>query len=239
MKDNHVVIWKLPVEIKEKVLFKMVADLDKHTKAVNCVRWSPNAEMLASCDDDSNIFIWRQREVNEKCWPLSDEESWYCFRSLRGHREDVYDLCFSPDSNFLLSGSIDCTAIVWNVQQGRSQLILDQHNKYVQGVAWDPLNKYFATISADGTLRIFDAKTKKVVVTCAKSVLPVPKESPFYKKSISLFYGEHLQTFFRRLSFSPDGKLILVPSGHATIDGTHNLQFSNSSYIFSRYCLNK
>ena len=36
----------------------------------------------------------------------------------RGHIEDVYDLCWSPDGNNLISGSVDNSAIIWDVMKG-------------------------------------------------------------------------------------------------------------------------
>ena len=36
----------------------------------------------------------------------------------RGHIEDVYDLCWSSDSKYLMSGSVDNSVIVWNTTNG-------------------------------------------------------------------------------------------------------------------------
>src|SRR3954453_23936088 len=35
-----------------------------------------------------------------------------------------------------------------------------EHNHYVQGVAWDPLNEYVATQSSDRSVHIYTLKTK-------------------------------------------------------------------------------
>lgn len=43
----------------------VVADLARHQRAVNAVRWSPNGELLASGDDESVIFIWKQKSDTE------------------------------------------------------------------------------------------------------------------------------------------------------------------------------
>ena len=37
---------------------------------------------------------------------------------FRGHIEDVYDLCWSPDGNNLISGSVDNSAIIWDIVKG-------------------------------------------------------------------------------------------------------------------------
>lgn len=39
--------------------------------------------------------------------------------------------------------------------------ILDAHFHYVQGVAWDPLSKYVASLSSDRTCRIYANKPLK------------------------------------------------------------------------------
>lgn len=46
------------------------------------------------------------------------KENWTVIKMMRGHLEDVYDLCWSPDSAHLISGSVDNTAIVWDIQKG-------------------------------------------------------------------------------------------------------------------------
>lgn len=218
----------------------LAADLQRHQRAVNCVRWSPSGEYLASCDDESVIFIWRQKpetEVANICDEVSeaDKEVWLIHKILRGHVEDVYDLSWSQNSEFLLSGSVDNTAIVWEVQKGNKTLIRD-HKGFVQGVSWDPLNKYLATISTDRYFRLFDVQTKKIVQRNNKSILPVSASSSLHNKNVRLFHDDTLQTFFRRLCFSPEGTLIVVPSGVADDEGC-SAKPINMTYIYTRYSL--
>lgn len=78
-----------------------------------------------------------------------DKEIWLTYKVLRGHMEDVYDLCWSPNSMNLISGSVDNTAIMWDVHKGKSMCILSDHKSFVQGVAWDPQNQFIATLSTD------------------------------------------------------------------------------------------
>lgn len=42
----------------------------------------------------------------------------------RGHLEDVYDICWATDGNFMASASVDNTAIIWDVSKGSSVLFL-------------------------------------------------------------------------------------------------------------------
>ncbi|XP_035912077.1 chromatin assembly factor 1 subunit B [Anopheles stephensi] len=239
--DSHVLIWYM-IQNPEcgTINLELAADLTRHQRAVNAVRWSPSGELLASGDDESVIFIWKQKGESETLNILDttndqDKETWLTLKVLRGHMEDVYDLSWSANSQFLISGSVDNTAIVWDVQRGKNQAILQDHKGFVQGVAWDPQNKYLATLSTDRVFRVYDVKTKRVVSRCNKCVLPVPQSHPLRDKTVRLFHDDTLQTFFRRLCFSPDGNLIVAPSGVAEIEGVSKPL--HTTYIFTRNSL--
>ena len=58
-------------------------------------------------------------------------------------------MCWSRDGLTLISGSIDNSAIVWNVTNGDRIAILKEPKGFVQGVAYDPLGNYYAVMSTD------------------------------------------------------------------------------------------
>lgn len=101
---------------------------------------------------ESIIILWRQNEKQESSPSKDDTENkehWTSWKTLKGHLEDIYDISWSPDSNFLISGSVDNTAMLWDVKKGRSTAILSDHKGFVQGVSWDPCNEYVCTVSTD------------------------------------------------------------------------------------------
>jgi chromatin assembly factor 1 subunit B len=215
---------------------EIAADLTKHGKAVNCVRWSPNGEILASSDDDSVIITWTKKNSSEgnlfDDTEEGDKEVWCVFKMLRAHMEDIYDLSWSFDSLFLVSGSVDNKAIIWDVQKQKNLGMLE-HKGFVQGVAYDPLSKYVATLSSDRHFCVFDIQSKKKVQGLSKAVLPLPKSHEMFEKPTRLFHDDTLQTFYRRLTFSPDGNLIVAPAGCFEIDGS-TAKPVNTTYIFIR-----
>ncbi|XP_037949975.1 chromatin assembly factor 1 subunit B-like [Teleopsis dalmanni] len=239
--DTHVLIWYVELMSDDSdINLDLVADLSRHQRAVNCVKWSPNGELLASGDDESVIFIWKQKSENEPVNILDptneqDKEVWITLKILRGHMEDVYDLSWAPNSQFLVSGSVDNSAIIWDINKGKSISILNDHKGFVQGVAWDPKNQYIATLSTDRHLRIFDIQTKKVIHRISKGLLPALEGHELYERRIRYFHDDTLQTFFRRLCFTPDGKFLLTPSGITDYDGV--VRPINTLYVFSRYAL--
>ncbi|XP_046605773.1 chromatin assembly factor 1 subunit B [Neodiprion virginianus] len=237
--DSHVLIWHLTVNEVGATVVEFVGDLSRHQKAVNVVRFSPSGEILASGDDESAIMLWKERGEFEPP-PLAgddtnqNKEQWNLWKILRGHVEDVYDLSWSPDSNFLVSGSVDNTAILWDVEKGRSMGILSDHKGFVQGVSWDPSNQYVCTLSTDRQCRLFDINTKKTVQRVSKAKIPTPANHPLKDKTVRLFYDDTFQSFFRRLTFSPDGLLIIAPSGIIEPQESSE-KLSNATIIFSRH----
>ncbi|KAL3278163.1 hypothetical protein HHI36_013505 [Cryptolaemus montrouzieri] len=229
--DCHVLIWQIIIEDDGSVKQEVISDLKRHQRSVNVVKWSPTGTYLASADDDANIIIWQLKTDNIPSLDddSNDKETWNVLKIFRGHKEDIYDLCWSPDSSKLLSGSIDNTAILWDMQKGKSEQILTDHKGFVQGVAWDPKGQYIATISTDRICRIYDKIGKQVRARIAKGYLPVPSDHPLHEKEVKYFHDDTFKSFFRRLCFSPDGSVLIVPSGHIVPEEGKSL---NCTYIF-------
>ena len=132
-----------------------------HTATVNICRFSPNGMYLATGSDDSSIVIWTQRLRPISFGSTEEKIIWSNHKILRGHLSDVYDISWSPDSKYILSGSVDNSAIIFNIEKGKSVFRLNDHSNFVQGVSWDPRNKYIVTQSSDKTVRIYGNTNSK------------------------------------------------------------------------------
>ncbi|CAH1154758.1 unnamed protein product [Phaedon cochleariae] len=231
--DSHILIWQMTVCENGSVKQEVIADLTRHQKAVNTVRWSPSGQYLASADDDANIIVWQLKTDNI---PLlegesEDKEIWIVYKILRGHKEDVYDMCWSVDNKKLLSGSVDNTAILWDLVKGKMDHILSDHKGFVQGVAWDPKGQFLATISTDRICRLFDVSGKHVRARIHKGKLPLPSDHFLFEKESKYFHDDTFKSFFRRLEFSPDGSLLVVPSGHIQAEDCKKIL--NATLVFT------
>jgi chromatin assembly factor 1 subunit B len=82
---------------------------------------------------------------------------------LRGHVGDVNDLCWSNDSNYLVSSSLDGTVILWQIGGTKFNKVQTfcGHKKFVQGVSMDPFMKYIVSASSDSTVRIYKNRKLK------------------------------------------------------------------------------
>ncbi|GAA6033923.1 hypothetical protein JCM8097_000409 [Rhodosporidiobolus ruineniae] len=138
-----------------------LATLTQHTATVNCVRFAPQGETLASAGDDGNILIWVPGESTKKMGEseedrLYEKESWRVksmVRSMTG--KEIYDLAWSPDGEKIIAGSVDHSATVYDVATGLALCRITDHGNYVQGVAWDPLEQYIATQSSDRSMHVY------------------------------------------------------------------------------------
>lgn len=232
--DSHVLVWYIKEDNEEGYTLEVASDLTRHQKAVNVVRWSPNGELLASGDDDSVIFIWRlkpdaeHKNICDDSTSATCKETWITLKMLRGHMEDVYDLNWAPTSLHLVSASVDNSAIIWDINKGKHCAILQESQGFVQGVAWDPKNRFLVTLSSDRSFRTYDVSNFKMVAKSTKCTLPLPASHPLHGHTQRLYHDDTLQTFFRRCSFSPDGALVVAPSG--VLDGVKQ----HASFIYLR-----
>ncbi|XP_063080547.1 chromatin assembly factor 1 subunit B isoform X1 [Cavia porcellus] len=234
--DTAVRIWKVEKGPDGKAIVEFLSNLARHTKAVNVVRFSPTGEILASGGDDAVILLWRvndSKEPEQIAFQDEDEaqlnkENWTVVKTLRGHLEDVYDICWATDGNLMASASVDNTAIIWDVSKGQKMSIFNEHKSYVQGVTWDPLGQYVATLSCDRVLRVYSTQKKRVAFNVSKMLSGVGAEGE--ARSYRMFHDDSMKSFFRRLSFTPDGSLLLTPAG--CVESGENV--TNTTYVFSR-----
>ncbi|KAF2755212.1 WD40 repeat-like protein [Pseudovirgaria hyperparasitica] len=341
--DNNVRLWKIDGAGEERKV-TYLSTLMKHTQAVNVVRWSPRGEMLGSAGDDGNVLLWVPSETHSHQSfgedSSEDKETWRVKHMCRSTGTEIYDMAWSPDGQFFITGSTDNVVRIYNAHTATIVRQIAEHNHYVQGVAWDPLNEFVATQSSDRSVHIYTLKSKDGQFSLSQhnkvtkmdlparrisSTSPAPPEftsraaahfvaessgvaigspvpsapgtpsslalpmnppptshsrrssfgsSPSIRRSASpapslplpavmpsaspsvhaglgvrnaaLYQNETLTSFFRRLTFAPDGSLLLTPAGqyktlHPTLQDSAKTSedIINTVYIYTRAGLNK
>lgn len=83
-------------------------------------------DMLASAGDDGNVIFWVPSETAKPVAMgedrLEDKETWrekHMCRTSSG--AEIYDLAWSPDGVFIITGGVDNTARIFNAHTGSSQ----------------------------------------------------------------------------------------------------------------------
>ena len=122
--------------------------------------------------DQNNIGQLRQLLEETKDSPYRGFE-WYYWQSqthlalktLRGHLDKVTSVAFSPDSQRIVTGSVDQTAKVWEAASGRELLTLKGHGNWVDCVAFSPDGQRIVTGSWDGTAKVWEAASGRELLT--------------------------------------------------------------------------
>ncbi|THH13234.1 hypothetical protein EW146_g6952 [Bondarzewia mesenterica] len=186
---------------------KSLCTLTMHTGPVLCVRWAHSGRWLASGSDDEIVMIWDLDPMAKgKVWG-SDEvnvEGWKPLKRLPGHESDVTDIAWSPGDRYLASVGLDSQILIWCGYTLERLRKIDQHQGFVKGVCWDPVGEFLATQSDDRSVKIWRTTDWQLEAEVVK---------PFEDSPGS--------TFFRRLSWSPDG-------AHITASNATN----NKGFVF-------
>ena len=115
----------------------------------NSIAISPDGKQLVSIALDK-VVLW-------------DIATGKVIRTFVGHSGVVYDVAFSPDGQYLLTGGGDRIAILWDVASGKPIRAFSGHTFNVLSVAFSSDGKLIITGSDDGTARIWDPNTGALI----------------------------------------------------------------------------
>jgi WD40 repeat protein/transcriptional regulator with XRE-family HTH domain len=117
-------------------------------------------------------------------------EHLYNLKLFRGHTKEIYSVAFSPDGKYVLTGSQDGTARLWDAQSGQEIRQFIGHKGGIAAVTFSQDGTLVVTGGNDQTARVWDAES-----------------------------GQQLQVLndssgVTAVALSPDGKLILTNGGN-------------------------
>jgi len=80
-------------------------------------------------------------------------------RTYTGHTDVVNVVAWSPNGNYIASGSADNTLRVWEVASGNQMAIYRGHTGAINSIVWSPDSQHIASGSTDKTVQILDVPT--------------------------------------------------------------------------------
>jgi len=201
-----------------------------NTKAINAVDFFHDGSLLATSSDDESVRVYRCADAHMHkqvfarrhgachvrfthhplCLLLASRNahddhavrylSLHDNKFLRffpGHKEPVTALEMSPKEDLFVSASRDATVRLWDLRKEVALGVLSAPGHSPPAVAFDPEGLIFATAMSDTdkpSVRLYDMRS-------------------YDKGPFTTFNLEGPPVVFHHLSFSNDGKAILLPSG--------------------------
>ncbi|KAG6268172.1 transcriptional regulatory protein rco1 [Claviceps purpurea] len=148
--DNNTYVW----DIHSGVLIEELGGrFGGHGDSVYTVAFSPDGKHLLSGSLDRTVKMW---ELS----PPQDGQSETLkggkyVKMFVGHSDYVLSVAYTPDAEWILSGSKDRCVQLWDPNTGKFQFELQGHKNSVISVAVSPKGVYFVTGSGDMKARIW------------------------------------------------------------------------------------
>jgi WD40 repeat protein len=95
----------------------------------------------------------------DKTLKLWDADTGTEIVTLVGHTRPVFSCSFSPDGEFILSGSRDRTMKIWDAMTGKEIRTLSGYMDSIRACSFSPDGRSIVSESEDGFLKLWDEKT--------------------------------------------------------------------------------
>jgi WD40 repeat protein len=178
-----------------------------------------------------NIIATGSFDRTAKVWLLnSDWSEASCFATLEGHGSYVNSVAFHPTMFYLVTGSSDSTAKLWQFNAAKCVATLQGHSSSVNSVAFHPTLPFLATGSCDKTAKLWSFNLDRRTVSCVATLQghnASVNSVAFHRYFPVLATGSSDKTA-KLWRFNPDGS---APSCIVTLEG-HTLE-GHSGPIFS------
>lgn len=127
--------------------WQAVRALPLSDSAIRDIALHPTAPLAAVACSDAMIYI-------------IDLEKWILVQTLLFHQQSVFSVCFSPNGQYLFSGSRDAYLAIWQTA-GDFALhhTIPAHLSTINSIVCSPNMPYFATAARDKTLKIWNLHT--------------------------------------------------------------------------------
>ena len=126
-------------------------------KSVRCLAINPLRNELAIGYSDSYIRVLDLETLSVK-------------QEIAAHTNSVFSLTYSPDNQYLLSGSRDAHLKIWRANEGYDlHQDIVAHLFTINHIIYSPDNQYFATCSKDKSVKLWCAEDFKLLKVIDKA----------------------------------------------------------------------
>jgi ribosome assembly protein SQT1 len=163
--DGTVIVWSpktgKPVQTLKGDKF--------HEGPVLCMAAHPEQPLLLTGSHDGSVFL---SQLDNGKVPQQSNSTFYVesfnrslsqvLTAFTGHKDSIESVGFCLQLPFCATGSLDGTAIVWDIKN-RQQRCKLSHDAGVVKVKWHPTEPLLFTACIDGAMRLWDARNGALV----------------------------------------------------------------------------
>jgi WD40 repeat protein/serine/threonine protein kinase len=205
--------------------------------------YAANMNLVQHAWEQNNMGLFRQLLEETATYPDRGFEWYYRqrqahleTRTFHGHSERIGSVAFSPDGRWIVTGSTDGTAKVWEVNSGK-KLITLHYAAGASAVAFSPNGQRIITPGWNGTAKIWEAASGKELLSIQghrPRILSVAFSPDGHRivtsgiekiarvweaesgKELLVLQGHHSP--ISSVAFSPDGQRIVSGSYDGTVE---------------------
>jgi WD40 repeat protein len=221
--DKTISVWDSKTgKERRKILGKIGAGSGE----IYAIALSPNEEFLAVGGYLGSYTGNKNREDEEAhLIRIYNYNSGELIKILKSHKNVVYGLAFSEDGNYLLSGSGDSTAKLWNVKNWNLEKTITYHSKEVYGVGF--IGNKIITASYDNRIALHSlcgellksythshklqylASNGENIASCGDG-----NQILIFNRNLNLLQKIDSETQPTGLNYSPNGKYLIAGTGN-------------------------
>ena len=148
-----------------------------HSTEINCLSFGPKShQVLATGGNDCKVNVWKVGDA-ANIWTLGQNKS------------PVSCLCFDAEEQYVVSGAMNGSIKVFDLNEGRLARNLSGHQVDASSIQYHPYGEFIVSGSIDCSMKVWDVRNKSCIQTYSG-----------HKKEVTC------------VRFSPDGRWIASSS---------------------------
>ena len=124
-----------------------------HSTEINCLSFGPKShQVLATGGNDCKVNIWKVGNA-ANIWTLGQNKS------------PVSCLCFDAEEQYVVSGAVNGSIKVFDLNEGRLARNLSGHQVNTSSIQYHPYGEFIVSGSVDCSMKVWDVRNKSCIQT--------------------------------------------------------------------------
>ncbi len=154
--DNKINLWNVSSG-------EHIETFTNYPMGVTDLKWLPDGESLVVAGGEYMGYIANHSQPEKYLQIMNTSDSGNILKQFVGHTESVMSISISSDGNRLLSGSMDKSVRLWDIDTGTQMHIFQDHTDIVTSVLFSNDQSSYISASLDGKVKLWNNQSSSVV----------------------------------------------------------------------------